>query len=81
MGSFSRAAIAAAALGGAASAASNASASSLPVVDLGYEMHQAAVFNVSVLDTRQNESATNVMSANWWLLQLFQHPIRCPPCR
>ena len=52
--------------------------SSLPVVDLGYERHQAAFFNVGLQQWLAHcaRSSPSLTLVHWWLLQLLKHPLR-----
>ena len=69
------------------SAQTNSSNSSLPVVDLGYELHQAALFNVChqrlalILLRRicvsKIESTNSTLLGNWPILYFLKHQICC----
>ena len=53
----------------------------LPTVDLGYEIHRAALFNVGEILSVHYKVQLLTIAVHWGLLQLFQHKICGTSCR
>ena len=58
-----------------------AAQSSLPIVDLGYQLHQASSFNVGLLHWLSSMTYTrlylvsNKVIGDWWFLQFLKYPV------